>query len=87
MKNQNNIIMNKILPDLFTAAVLCLGVVSAHADDVTIKLVTSQSPGAKLTFALPLNTRVNVDWGDGETQTYRDSVVTGTLKGDTVTVN
>lgn len=86
MKNQNNIIMNKILPDLFTAAVLCLGAVSAHADDVTIKLVTSQSPGAKLTFALPLNTRVNVDWGDGETQTYRDSVVTGTLKGDTVTV-
>lgn len=79
--------MNKILPNFFTAAVLCFGMLSAHADNVTIRLATSLSPGAKLTFALPLNTRVSVDWGDGEVKSYRDSVVTGTLAGDTVTIS
>lgn len=79
--------MNKILPKFFTAAVLCFGMLSAHADNVTIRLATSLSPGAKLTFALPLNTRVSVDWGDGEVKSYRDSVVTGTLAGDTVTIS
>lgn len=79
--------MNKILPKFFTAAVLCFGMLSAHADNITIKLATSLSPGAKLTFGLPLNTRVSVDWGNGEVISYRDSVVTGTLAGDTVIIS
>ena len=78
--------MNNIISKAIAAAALCFGMVHASADNVRIRLVTSQSPGAQITFNLPSSTRVSVDWGNGETLSYRDSVVTGTLAGDTITV-
>lgn len=78
--------MNNIILKTIAASALCFGMVNANADNVRIRLVTSQSPGAQITFNLPSSTYVSVDWGNGEIQSYRDSVVTGTLAGDTITV-
>lgn len=77
--------MNRILPKIVFAAVSCLGIATAQADEIKIRLVVS-SPGSEITLGLPQNTPVSVHWGTGEAQTYRDSVVTGMAEGDTITV-
>lgn len=78
--------MNKIIPKIVSALVLCIGFTAVQADNVKIVLKTSKSTGSGITLKVPKNVLVSVDWGNGEAEAYHSRVITGNVKGETITI-
>lgn len=81
--------MNKILKLSFTLLLCLTGVFALHAQTPQFQMTTNLGAGQPFTFAVNYGTMVTVDWGDGVKTEYPSigDPITGTLKGNVVTVS